>query len=61
MFSYVGPAQGEQKGKAVSMEYGLFTTALVMLLGGAAFLVTTLTVERDRRVRKHSSDLFSVI
>ncbi len=55
MYAYVGPYQGEQKGKAVSMEYGLFTTAAVMLIGGVAFLLSTFTVEADRRVRSFLS------
>lgn len=51
---YIGPYQGlrgSTTAKAISMEYGLYTTAIVMLLGGAAFLLATLTVEKDRRVR----------
>lgn len=57
MFHYVGPYQGEQAGHAVSMEFGLFTTAFVLVLGGAAFLTATLTVERDRAV----SDLHKTV
>ncbi len=33
------------------MEYGLFTTVIIMLLGGGAFLYATLTVEDDRKVQ----------
>lgn len=50
MYRYVGPAQGYDTGKAVSMEFGLLTTAVVMLLGGGAFLMSTLFVDHDRRV-----------
>lgn len=50
MFGYVGPYQEEVKGRAVSLEFALFTTVIVMLLGGAAFLVSTFTVEVDRKV-----------
>ena len=38
-------------GRAVSMEFGLLITAVVMLLGGGAFLMSTLYVEEDRKVR----------
>lgn len=51
VYRYVGPAQGYDTGKAVSMEFGLLITAIVMLLGGGAFLMSTLFVENDRRVR----------
>ena len=50
MYKHVGPYQGFETGKAVSMEFGLFTTAIVLLIGGVAFLVSTMTVEKDRRV-----------
>ena len=34
------------------MEFALFTTAFMCVLGGGAFLISTLTVEKDRKVRK---------
>ncbi len=34
------------------MEYALFTTMFVGVLGGAAFLASTLTVEADRKVSR---------
>lgn len=50
VFRYVGPYQGSEMGKAISMEFALYTTALVLLLGGVACLVATMTVEKDRKV-----------
>ena len=32
------------------MEFALFITAFVSLLGGGAFLLSTFTVENDRKV-----------
>ena len=37
-------------GKAISLEFALFTTVFVCSLGVAAFLALTLSVEADRRV-----------
>ncbi len=50
-FSVIGPVQGQEYGHAISLEFGLLITAFVCVLGGAAFLASTLTVEADRKVR----------
>ena len=50
MYSYIGPYQGPTIGKAISMEFGLFTTVVVLLIGGTACLLATFTVETDRMV-----------
>ncbi len=52
IFAVIGPVQGVQHGKAISLEFGLLITAFVCVLGGGAFLASTLTVEADRKVRK---------
>ena len=50
IYGYVGPYQEVDKGRAVSLEFALFTTPVIMLFGGVAFLAATFTVEADRRV-----------
>ena len=42
----------EYAGRAISTEFALFTTAIVCVLGGSAFLASSLTVEADRKVSK---------
>ena len=42
----------EYAGRAISTEFALFTTAIVCVLGGSAFLASSLTVEADRKVHK---------
>lgn len=49
VYSWIGQYKGEKYGKAISMEFALFTTVFMCVLGGGAFLISTLTVERDRR------------
>ena len=44
----------EYAGRAISTEFALFTTAIVCVLGGSAFLASSLTVEADRKVHKKS-------
>ena len=50
VYSWIGRYKGQKYGKAISMEFALFTTVFMCVLGGGAFLVSTLTVEKDRRV-----------
>jgi len=44
----------EDAGRSISTEYALFTTAIVCVLGGGAFLISSLTVEADRAVSKRN-------
>ena len=41
-------------GRAISSEFALFTTTIVCVLGGGAFLISSLTVEADRAVSTQS-------
>ena len=50
IYKHIAPYQGPETGKAVSLEFALFTTAVVLLVGGSACLLATLTVEKDRKV-----------
>lgn len=50
VYLWIGRYKGDKYGHAISMEFALFITVFLCALGGAAFLASTLTVERDRRV-----------
>lgn len=50
VYSWIGRYKGTKYGHAISMEFALFTTVFMCVLGGGAFLVATLTVEKDRKV-----------
>lgn len=57
VFSHLGPYHScplsQLKAKAISSEYALFITLFVCALGGGAFLISTLTVEADRKAVEH--------
>ena len=51
VYDWIGRYKGPKYGHAISMEFALFTTIFMCVLGGGAFLASTLTVEKDRNVR----------
>lgn len=57
IYAQLKPYHTELVGKAISMEYALFVSVIVCALGGAAFLASSMTVEKDRRVSQTLMDL----
>lgn len=54
IYNHIKLVHTEYAGRAISTEFALFTTAIVCVLGGSAFLASSLTVEADRKVHKKS-------